>query len=94
MYCLLLCLFSCRPEVVVKNKSVMVVKGDRGLGKSTLVANWVRQFSLENPEVKVICHFVGSSGRSRDVTTFLRRCITELREEYLKEGKHQFSFFF
>ena len=70
----------------MKHKSVMVVKSDRGLGKSTLVANWVRKFAHDNAEVKVISHFVGSSGRSRDVATFLRRCIAELREEYLKEG--------
>lgn len=56
------------------------------MGKSTLIANWVKHFSAENPEVKVISHFIGSSGRSRDVLVLLRRCITELREEYLDEG--------
>ena len=64
----------------------MVVKGDRGMGKTTLVANWVKKFAHDNPEVKVFSHFVGSSGRSRDVAMFLRRCTAELREEYLKEG--------
>ncbi|XP_053377944.1 uncharacterized protein LOC123530292 isoform X2 [Mercenaria mercenaria] len=74
-----------QPEVVVKHKSIFVLKADRGMGKSSIVANWVKQFSAEHSEVKVISHFVGCSGRSRDVTTFLRRCISELREEYLTE---------
>ena len=76
----------------MRNKSLMVVKGDRGLGKTTLVANWVKKFAHDNPEVKVFSHFVGSSGRSRDVAMFLRRCTAELREEYLKEGIVSFSF--
>lgn len=74
-----------QPDIEVKHKSVLVLKGDRGMGKSSLVANWFKQFSTENPEIKVISYFVGCSGRSRDVTTFLRRCILELREEYLEE---------
>lgn len=71
----------------MKTKSLMVVKSDRGFGKSSLVAKWVKRFQLENPEIKVISHYVGCSGRSMDVTTFMQRCIAELREEYLKEGK-------
>ena len=63
-----------------------MVKSDRGMGKSSLVANWVKQFSAEHSEVKVISHYVGCSGRSRDITTFFRRCISELREEYLTNG--------
>ena len=65
------------------------MRSDRGYGKTTMMANWVKQFDLENPEVKVISHFVGCSGRSRDLTTFLRRCIAELREEYLRDGLYQ-----
>ena len=70
----------------MKNKSIIVMRSDRGFGKTTMVANWVKQFDLDNPEVKVISHFVGCSGRSKDLTTFLRRCIADLREEYLKDG--------
>ncbi|KAK3585947.1 hypothetical protein CHS0354_038489 [Potamilus streckersoni] len=70
----------------LKEKSLMVLTGDRGSGKSTLVANWLKQFKEENPEVKLIFHFVGSSGRSRDISVFLRHCIKDLRQEYLKDG--------
>ena len=76
-----------RSEVAVKFKSILAVRGERGSGKSSLLANWVKVFSAENPEVKVISHFVGASGRSRDITTFLRHCVTELRQEYLREGE-------
>ncbi|KAL3853010.1 hypothetical protein ACJMK2_016596 [Sinanodonta woodiana] len=69
----------------IKEKNLMVLTGDRGSGKSTLVANWLKQFKEENPEVKVIFHFVGSNGHSRDISVFLRHCIKDLREEYLKD---------
>ena len=47
----------------------------------------MKQFIAENQSIKVICHFIGSSGRSRDLMVLLRRCVTELREEYLQDGK-------
>lgn len=84
-------------DVIVKFPSVLVIHSDRGMGKSSLVVNWVRYFSAENPEVKVISHFIGSSGRSRDVSMFLQKCVKALREEYLPDGEqtteHQLLFF-
>ncbi|XP_022299970.2 tetratricopeptide repeat protein 41-like isoform X2 [Crassostrea virginica] len=66
-------------------KSIMVVHGDRGSGKSTLISNWIQKFKVENPDVKVLCQYVGCSGRSSDISVFLRQCIKELRENYLMD---------
>ncbi|XP_060075451.1 putative tetratricopeptide repeat protein 41 isoform X2 [Ylistrum balloti] len=68
----------------VKYKSMMLIHGDRGSGKSTLVANWLPGFKASHPDLKVISHFVGSSHRSTNVAVFLKQCIKELREEYLR----------
>lgn len=77
----------CREPVEARYKSIMVVHGDRGSGKSTLISNWIQKFKAENREVKVICQYVGCSGRSADISVFLRHCIKELREEYLRPSK-------
>jgi len=76
----------------VKHKSIIVLRSERGTGKSSLVSNWVRQFSAENREVAVISHYIGSSGRSRDIVTFMRRCVMELREKYMPDGMAFFYF--
>lgn len=73
-----------KEPVEARYKSIMVVHGDRGSGKSTLISNWIQKFKAENREVKVICQYVGCSGRSADISVFLRHCIKELREEYLR----------
>ena len=60
--------------------------GERGCGKSSLVANWVKHISSSYPEVPVIPHFVGSSTYSYDVTNFMRRCTKELRLHFLNSN--------
>ena len=69
---------------------MMVLHGDRGSGKSSIIANWLQKFGAENREVKVINHYVGCSGRSVDLSIFLRKAIKELREEF--SGKCQGRF--
>ncbi|XP_069142583.1 tetratricopeptide repeat protein 41-like isoform X1 [Argopecten irradians] len=68
----------------VKYKSMMLIHGDRGSGKSTIMANWLPGFMANHPDLKVISHFVGSSHRSTNIAVFLKQCIKELREEYLR----------
>lgn len=75
----------CREPEEARYKSIMVVHGDRGSGKSTLISNWIQKFKVENPDVKVLCQYVGCSGRSSDISVFLRQCIKELRENYLSK---------
>lgn len=80
-------LYKSREPAAVKYKSVMLIYGDRGCGKSSLVANWLPKFCAEYQEVKVIRHFVGSSYGSFDISVFMKQCIQELREEYMSSGR-------
>ncbi|XP_021370952.1 uncharacterized protein LOC110461680 isoform X2 [Mizuhopecten yessoensis] len=72
-----------KPQAV-QYQSMMLIHGDRGSGKSTVVANWLPGFMASHPDLKVISHFVGSSHRSTNISVFLKQCIKELREEYLR----------
>ncbi|XP_033647263.1 uncharacterized protein LOC117306832 [Asterias rubens] len=63
--------------------SILTLVGERGCGKTAIVANWVKHFRTEYPGLKVISHFVGSSALSADITSFLRRVTYELRGEFV-----------
>ena len=66
--------------------SILTLVGERGCGKTAIVANWVKHFRKEYPRLKVISHFVGSSALSADITSFLRRVTYELRGEFVGEN--------
>ena len=77
-----------RKSVEIKYKSVLSVYGDRGCGKSTLIANWIKKFKSDNPEIKVIHQYTGACAKNTDIAYFLRRCIQELRYEFFRQGIH------
>ncbi|XP_067684110.1 tetratricopeptide repeat protein 41-like [Haliotis asinina] len=74
-----------RKEETSKRKSLMILLGERGSGKSALVAKWLKVFHEENPDMKVIHHFVGCSSHSTDITIFLTHCIKQLRSHFLSQ---------
>lgn len=59
------------------------ISGESGCGKSTLVAHWLKLITASHPQVVTIPHFVGCDSGSTDVTSFMRRCTSELRLHYL-----------
>ncbi|XP_043092481.1 tetratricopeptide repeat protein 41 [Puntigrus tetrazona] len=63
-------------------KSIFLVCGERGCGKSTLAAWWLRSFCRQNPDVPVISHFCGSSASSTDIRSMLRQCTAQLRRAH------------
>ncbi|VDI72723.1 Hypothetical predicted protein [Mytilus galloprovincialis] len=76
-----------KKSVEIKYKSILSVYGDRGCGKSTLIANWIKKFKSENPEIKVIHQYTGSCSKNTDIAYFLRQCIQELRYEFLRQDR-------
>ncbi|XP_067906406.1 putative tetratricopeptide repeat protein 41 isoform X2 [Heterodontus francisci] len=70
------------PKPVFQYKSVLLLCGEKGCGKSTVICNWLKYLMQKNPSVLVITHFVGSSSASHDIMSFLRRCTLKLRHEY------------
>ncbi|XP_070559768.1 tetratricopeptide repeat protein 41-like [Ptychodera flava] len=69
------------------NKSMFVLIGERGSGKSSVVANWVKEFQDCHPSVKVLTHYVGATSISVDITSFMRRATYDLRDEYIGAQK-------
>ncbi|XP_054430416.1 LOW QUALITY PROTEIN: putative tetratricopeptide repeat protein 41 [Pteronotus mesoamericanus] len=60
-------------------KSILLLSGDRGCGKSTLIANWVNYFKKKHPTILMIPHFVGSTCESSDIMSVVHYFIMELQ---------------
>ncbi len=82
-FCLFL--FSRKP-VSVRYQSILTLVGERGCGKTAVVANWIKEFSEHSPSVTVFSHYVGSSQVSVDICHILRRCAQEVRAEFQPPG--------
>ncbi|XP_045635391.1 putative tetratricopeptide repeat protein 41 isoform X2 [Ursus americanus] len=60
-------------------KSILLLSGERGCGKSTLIASWVNYFKKKHPSMLMIPHFVGSTCESSDIMSVIHYFITELQ---------------
>src|SRR2546425_803483 len=58
---------------------VLVLHGDSGLGKTSLLANWSREFQREYPDYFVFAHFVGVAERSGRWQSVVQRLLWELQ---------------
>ena len=71
------------------HKPVMVT-GDSGGGKSTLLANWARSFSHQNPDAFVLEHYLATGADNAEATTMVTRLLREIArftgEDLLLEG--------
>eukprot|EP00069_Balaena_mysticetus_P005749 bmy_04802T0 len=60
-------------------KSILLLSGEHGRGKSSLIANWVNYSRKKHPNVLLIPHFVGSTCESSDILLVIYYFITELQ---------------
>ncbi|XP_052608973.1 tetratricopeptide repeat protein 41-like isoform X1 [Peromyscus californicus insignis] len=60
-------------------KSILLLSGERGCGKSTLIASWVNYFKSRHPGVLMIPYFVGSTCESSDIMSVIHYFIMELQ---------------
>ncbi|XP_069847669.1 putative tetratricopeptide repeat protein 41 [Dipodomys merriami] len=67
-------------------KSILLLSGERGCGKSTLIASWVNSFKNKYPNILMIPYFVGSTSESSDIMSVIHYFITELQHE--NHGTH------
>lgn len=58
----------------------IVLLGESGSGKSSLLANWAEKFEQEHAGVRVLKHFVGVSADSTDYIFLLKRIMEEINE--------------
>ena len=63
-------------------KHQLVITGASGLGKSALVANWVKEKTGEELPYKVIYHFVGNGGSLGSHGHVIRALCDEIRDRY------------
>ncbi|GHT44330.1 hypothetical protein AGMMS49965_19750 [Bacteroidia bacterium] len=61
--------------------SCLVVKGESGIGKSALLANWIKS-RIHRDDEKIIYHFVGQSMSQGDYRKIIARLINELKDLY------------
>jgi len=64
------------------NPDALVVLGESGSGKSSLVCNFVQQLQQQNRRTLVIAHYIGSTAESADLGKMLRRIIEEIAEHW------------
>lgn len=62
-----------------KKHQVIVLTGERGCGKTSVVANWMKAVAGQAPEMAFVANYVGSSAASSDIFGFLRYCTAEIR---------------
>lgn len=60
----------------------LVITGTSGMGKTALLANWLRQYNEKHPDVFVFFHFVGSSADSTNYLHLIRRLLEEIKAEF------------
>jgi len=60
----------------------LVVVGGSGLGKSALLANWVRQYRARHPDQFVFVHFLGASPASAEWGELVRRILATFNHRY------------
>ncbi|MGE3801542.1 MAG: tetratricopeptide repeat protein [Candidatus Kapaibacterium sp.] len=60
----------------------IVVTGESGSGKSSLLSWWSKRFCEANPNTFVIEHYIGATPGSSDQFGLLRRVMVEIKERY------------
>jgi tetratricopeptide (TPR) repeat protein len=62
--------------------SALIITGESGMGKSTLLSNWAIRYKEANPTTKVFMHFIGISNYSSELIEMLKRIIGDLCKHF------------
>ncbi|XP_050964483.1 tetratricopeptide repeat protein 41 [Labeo rohita] len=74
--------FTCDSDQNDSEKSILLICGERGCGKSTVAAWWLQSFCRQNPDIPVFSHFCGTSTSSTDVRSMLRQSTAQLQRAH------------
>lgn len=58
----------------------LIVRGESGIGKSSLLAYWSSLYGARHPDVHIISHYVGATAEASDVVTILKRLYLEIND--------------
>ncbi len=61
-------------------QSVLILTGESGSGKSSLLAHWAESLRNRDSNLFIIEHYVGVTAASTDPDTLMRRIVTEIRD--------------
>jgi len=64
------------------NTLPLIITGESGTGKSSLLSNWATRYKRSHPETKVLMHFIGTSNYSADLIAMLKRIIGDLSKHF------------
>ncbi|XP_031796278.1 putative tetratricopeptide repeat protein 41 isoform X1 [Sarcophilus harrisii] len=68
-----------RIRPILPTKSILLLSGERGCGKSTLIASWVNSYRERNPDTLVVPYYIGSSCDRSDIMSVMHYFVTELQ---------------
>ncbi|EGG14473.1 TPR repeat-containing protein [Cavenderia fasciculata] len=74
---------------ITKHKNVLMVHGDQGMGKSSLLSNWVLKHREHHPEDLVVSNWIGASPSSTKYTFCMINIMNEIKYQIEKEAKQQ-----
>jgi hypothetical protein len=69
-------------EAPESNQRALVVHGDSGSGKSSLLAYWIDQYRRKHPGAFLVFHHIGASSSDGDHVAVMRHVIGEIRERF------------
>jgi len=61
----------------------LVVRGESGVGKSALLANWAVRYRAQHPDDLLLMHFIGAAPESADWATIIQRILGEVKRRGL-----------
>jgi nephrocystin-3 len=67
---------------VKSDEPPLVLLGESGVGKSALLANWLRHYREDHPDTFLLLHFVGSTAQSADYVAILARIMGEIKRRF------------
>ncbi len=67
-------------EHIEKLEPVIVITGESGAGKSSLLAYWAESLRQRDPNLFIVEHYIGVTSASTDPDTLMRRIVEEIKE--------------
>ena len=63
-----------------QHEPVLVVTGESGAGKSSLLSYWAESLRKRDPNAFIVEHYIGVTAASTDPDTLMRRIVEEIKE--------------